>query len=370
VPYLAATSNNFTLGVTGMGFDATDRHSYEGQFEWNTAFQQLNVDLTYENRLFGPTLALRPSLISSSGYFEYDSDREAYDLKWTRSPSIDLQLYWPYQLTWSSLTPIFMVSVFQEDSWQRSEDPDTGALGAATQTASGGSGLFLEGRINYDDTEGSSLAISSERGGVSSFGLRGIANTSDIPRWKVGAFHRHHLALGLSHHVLIPEIVTAWSLLQDQGSTSTSEVILSGGSSANGGLLESLLPTGPGGSNPLTTVSIRGYPDSYFTARGTLQTSLDYRFPLLRIFRGWETLPWVFRNLSGEFFLENTLGFFRDGNSLRTVPLPSAGGGLQLTSKIFVRVPMYFSVQYHQGLNDTAGGKGNLVTSLSVGSLL
>jgi hypothetical protein len=52
------------------------------------------------------------------------------------------------------------------------------------------------------------------------------------------------------------------------------------------------------------------------------------------------------------------------------LPLPSAGGGLLLTTKAFIRVPVLFSVQYQLGLNDSAGGRGNLVTAISIGSLL
>ena len=368
-PYLGSTTDNFFLGLSTFGFDATDRHSYLATTEWSS-LTQFSYDITYENRTLGATLALHPSSTVTGSAYTYDSDNLTYDYLFQRTNSLELQAYWPYQLTWSTLTPILSASLYNEEIFRKEGVANSDALGPTTQSASSAPSIYLEGRLNYDDTESAALAISSERGGISSFGLRGVSSPGESPAWKLGAFHRHFFPIGLSHHVLVPEVVAAWSLQPDAGATSLSDVVLSGGSSSGASLLESLLPTGPGGSNPLSRISIRGYPDNFYIARGAAQTSIDYRFPIFRIFRGYQTLPWVFRNLSGELFAENTWGLLRNGSSLSVLPLPSAGGGLLLTTKAFIRVPVLFSVQYQLGLNDSAGGRGNLVTAISIGSLL
>jgi|GEM_PF-471591 len=368
-PYLGSSADNFFAGLSTFGFDATDRHSYLATAEWSS-LTEFSYDITYENRLLGATLAVHPSSTVSGSAYSYDSDHDTYDYIFRRTNSLELQAYWPYQLTWSTLTPIVSGSLYREQIYRKDGLPSSDQLGPTSQVSSSAPSVYLEGRLNYDDTESAALAISSERGGISSFGFRGVSSPGESPAWKLGAFHRHFFAFGLSHHVLVPEVVTAWSLQPRSGATSLSDVVLFGGSSSSSSLLDSLLPTGPGGSNPLSSISIRGYPDNSYIARGAVQTSLDYRFPIFRLFRGYQTLPWVFRNLSGELFAENTWGLLRNGGSLSVLPLPSTGGGLLLTTKAFIRVPVLFSVQYQIGLNESAGGRGNLVTAISIGSLL
>jgi hypothetical protein len=154
------------------------------------------------------------------------------------------------------------------------------------------------------------------------------------------------------------------------GNATGSQVLLTG-NSIGSHLLDSLLSTaGAGGTNPLSTINIRGYPGVALAVRGVVQTSLDYRFPLVRVFRGLDTLPWVFRNLSGQIFFENSQAFTNTTEgAFRSEALPSTGAGVNLTSRAFIRVPINLGIQYQHGFNSAQGGQGNWVTALSIGSI-
>jgi Tol biopolymer transport system component len=363
IPSMTESGTGVDLSLTAFGFDATDRHAYWATAGYSFFASQPSGSLSYENRLLGATLVLsgRDELIAAAQARQVEG--ESVDL-WSRSRQIGFQAYWPYQLTWSVLTPIVSASLGQDENWIRAKNGDTRRAQATDLTRQ------AEARLTYDDTEGSSLGISPERGGITSLGTRSVVEDTDAARWKVGLLHRHHFALGLSHHILIPEVLGAWSFASVPGNATGSQVLLTG-NSIGSHLLDSLLSTaGAGGTNPLSTINIRGYPGVALAVRGVVQTSLDYRFPLVRVFRGLDTLPWVFRNLSGQIFFENSQAFTNTTEgAFRSEALPSTGAGVNLTSRAFIRVPINLGIQYQHGFNSAQGGQGNWVTALSIGSI-
>jgi hypothetical protein len=113
-------------------------------------------------------------------------------------------------------------------------------------------------------------------------------------------------------------------------------------------------------------IAIRGYPLKAFYARAATVYGLDLRFPILRIYDGLGTDPAYLNYLYGFTFGEAT--YFPAGDIKPTI-LPSAGGGLRLTTELLNYVPLTFSVEYHNGFKQDAGGTGEFFFQILAAAL-
>ena len=113
----------------------------------------------------------------------------------------------------------------------------------------------------------------------------------------------------------------------------------------------------------LDELKIRGYPKKGFATRLAGISSLDYDFPLLRLFRGWDVHPIFFENFYGNAFFENTF--------LPDIPilLPAVGTGAFLKSTLFYQLPLTVSLEYHHGLQRSFQGQGELIFSIAFGGI-
>ena len=109
----------------------------------------------------------------------------------------------------------------------------------------------------------------------------------------------------------------------------------------------------------------KAYPNQLYFAKSLQAFSLDYRFPILNILRGIGTLPAFANYLYGFTFAE--LNYFPNAEPGANL-LTSAGGGLRLQSKLLLQVPMTLSMEYHQGFEKVAGGAGEFLFFLGVGT--
>lgn len=111
---------------------------------------------------------------------------------------------------------------------------------------------------------------------------------------------------------------------------------------------------------------LRGYPREQVYARQAGVGALDLRFPLRRIEKGWSTYPIFLSTIEGIAFSE--LSAYR-GTGSSWSRLPSWGVGAEADMTIFYSVPVSASVQYHQGLERSAGGRGEVFIDLRLGQL-
>jgi hypothetical protein len=165
-------------------------------------------------------------------------------------------------------------------------------------------------------------------------------------------------ALNLGKHmVLVPQVRGAWASRSSDTFTNSNVVVV--------GRYHRLINSIPGDN--FDQLSLRGYPGQEFLSRAAAIGSLDFRFPLFRLFSGWGTNPVFFENLSGFTFAETAL-FPKNGGG--TVALPSAGGGAILAMDAFIQFPLNVSVEYHHGFRAVDGGTGEVFFGVNVAPVL
>jgi len=123
----------------------------------------------------------------------------------------------------------------------------------------------------------------------------------------------------------------------------------------------------PIGADDFDQFYLRGYPNTALSTTRAATGSLDLRFPLSQIFRGWGTNPLFFDQLSMNVFGETTY-LPRARTELNW--LPAAGAGLRLSTEVLLRLPLTFGVDYHRGFNEDARGKGEFFFSINFGNIL
>ncbi len=102
-----------------------------------------------------------------------------------------------------------------------------------------------------------------------------------------------------------------------------------------------------------STLVVRGYPVNVQQGRKYLLSSLQWRFPLLDLERGFSTAPLYFRRLKGRAFLD--YGSAYNGFLADAEPLVGAGGELVLTATFGYYLIGSFRLGYARGLTGEEG---------------
>ena len=208
--------------------------------------------------------------------------------------------------------------------------------------------------VNYANTESSRLAISPEAGREFFAGSRFYLDTG-FNTWKPLLSDREYFRV-TDHAVLIPAATVSW-VNRTNDNYLPANVHVQGRFNR---LTDSLA------TNPFTDLSLRGYPGQSYYARAAALASLDARFPLLRVFRGWGTNPVFLDDVYGFVFGETA--YIPDG-VLGIKTLPSTGAGLRVTTELLLRIPLILSLEYHRGFETALGGQGELFFQLGLGAL-
>jgi hypothetical protein len=155
----------------------------------------------------------------------------------------------------------------------------------------------------------------------------------------------------MKHSVLVPSVRFA---MTDQfvNNYAPANVVVEG--RATGQLINSL-PL-----NDLDQLAIRGYPNTIFYSRRAGVASLDYRFPLAQIYRGWGTNPFFLNNLNGFVFGESA--YF----PMSGLTLPSTGGGVNAVLNLFYGIPLTLTTEYDYGFRQDEGGAGELIFQFGI----
>ncbi len=334
-PLVFVFPNGVYLGGEVLGFDAVDRHRYLLGAAYNTQISQLDAFAEYQNRSLGPTFAL--ALSDQTTAYTFNGSSLA---GFTRTAELSASASYPILWTYSSLTPAFSMNLQNASGYGLNTAGGYSYMGSTLLVPS------LDALLTYSDAEVSPLAISAEAGRVSQLGSRVYFDEGGSEVWKTLALDEEFLRV-TQHSVLVPELKGSW-VSHTSLDYAPADVVVQGRFPQ---IVNSFA------ANDFDQLTIRGYPLQTFYAKAAAVGSLDYRFPLLHIFRGWGTNPFFLDNLMGVTFAEASYFPYQEpGTSLLT----SAGGGAQLTVDLFNNVPLTFAIEFQKGFQTSAGGANDL----------
>lgn len=333
--------NSTYLGAMVHGFDATDRHRYNAGLGIDTNVKKLDWYANYANRMLGPTLTFSGSDSTSA----YGLDLGGSVTFYTTRRAFSLTASFPFQWTYSALEPFLALSTSREYLYVPGGSEPVDQSQYVPQLSAG---LF------YSDAESSALGISPEGGRHTSLAGRLYIDSGNYT-WKGVLTDTEYVRI-TDHSVLVPSIKAAW--------TSSRSTTFTGANVVVRGRLNQWLNGSL--SDSLDQLTIRGYPQRAFLTRAAAVGAMDYRFPLLRIYRGWETVPAFLDHLWGFVFTEAA---YFPASDINATVLPSVGAGVRLGAKFLIHVPVTFSLEYHHGFREALGGQGELFFGVNVSAL-
>ena len=302
------------------------------------------MGIFYSNRTLGPTLSL--SYENYTAGADYTSNFALLD--YTRTLFFSASASFPFQWTYSTLTPWFAVNVQQSNFYQAGPQGGLSNLTAVSPYIPS-----VEFVLYYSNAESSPLAISAEEGRSTTAGTR-LYSDSGYQTWKALVIDQEYLKV-TEHSVLVPEIKASWTT--NTNPYAPANVVVEGETNT---VINGLLP------DSLNQITIRGYPLTVYYAKAVAVASLDYRFPIAQVFRGLGVWPAYLQNLYGIAFVEDS--YFPDQEPGAAM-LPSVGGGLRANTTAFIQVPLILSLEWHQGLQANAGGVGELLFQVGLGAI-
>ncbi len=332
LPIFVLSPGSAYLGGQVLGFDAVDRHRYLFGMAYDTQVKKPDWIALYSNRSLGPTFTFYGTeqtselVRSTTSVFQF-----------VRKTEFGANVAFPIRWTYSSLTPSIALEGKRDFLFEPPVSPD------ATSAT-----LFVPNAdvaLAYSDSESSRLAISPERGRSARAAARAYLDSGGTRTYKGLLSHTEYLPLG-GNAVAVPSARASWTSRRNDR-LSGANVVLAG---RRAQLADRFF------DDSLDELAIRGYPGVLFLARAAAMFSLDLRFPLSPMFRGLGTLPVFLEQLWGFGFAETA--YLPGARSVRT--LPSAGGGLVLTTNLFYNLPVSISLEYHQGFRTAFAGVGEL----------
>lgn len=346
-PFLLSSTETNYFGGQVFGYDNTFRHQYFAYGALDTTAKTKDFSIQYENRSFGPTLALFASKLTNDTLDgkNFLSGKTTYE----RETQFGANLSFPFQGTTSVFTPSLGYKVDRSAVYElNGTTPEL--LGWPVRNVP-----ELDASLHFTNTRSSRLAVAPERGSDTFFGVRRYdLGERDIFK---GIFkHVQYFNLG-KHVVLFPTLKAMKANRRDLSYLDATP--LSKGKRTR--LLNPLY------SDSFDEFGIRGYPLATFSTREVVTLSADLRIPLAQIFRGWGTNPLFFEQLSLQLFAEDTYRL----NSLSIARhLPSAGVGFRLGLNALLYLPLTLGADFQHGFNKDAYGQDEIFLSVTAASLL
>lgn len=344
-PIVLLRNSGAYLGGQVLGFDAVDRHRYVLGLAYDTQVKKSDWVGVYSNRSFGVDL----TFLSSQQTTQLDLLGNGEVLDYTRKSKYSFAVSYPFLWTYSSLTPSLSFNAERSFIFAPSLGPSEDPIAKSRYIPSADANLV------YAELESSRLAITPEGGRVLQLSTRSYFGL-ETPTTVKGLFKGTEYIETFKHMVLVPS-VAASAVSHYSETYALADVLVQGRTS---GLLFNSLA-----SDDLDQIVFRGYPDRTYFVKSAAVGALDYRFPLLRIFQGWGTHPAFLENLFGFVFAESA---YFPASEPGAQFLPSYGGGLRLSSTLFVYLPLIFSLEYHKGTYVPGGGAGEVFFQIGAGN--
>jgi len=341
-PFLSWGEDSLYLGGQIMGFDALDRHRYFLLGAYDSQIKMFDGKAAYTNRSLGVELTLEASEVTDSKSY---SGTSVYDFERKREFSANAK----YSFLWtrSSLTPILAINGEQSRFYYPWISPDTPILKTRYVPS-------MDAILAFSDRQSSALAVSPENGRDVTVGVRNYlekGNTSP----KFAARARQYIET-FDHFILVPYARGTWATNMS-GTYQTKRVIARGRRPQVFSRFEDSL---------FESVPLRGYPGSRIVSQSLYDGSLEYRYPLLRIFRGWHTHPLFFQDITGFSFFEAHY-FPHSEPGVKT--LTAAGTAIELNLQTLVYVPLGIKLEYDYGFRKNLGGKGDFFVEIGLANL-
>ncbi len=350
LPALLVYKGGYFVGGQVSGFDAVDRHRYILGIGYDSFAHAPDILAAYSNRSFGPDLS--GSVESYTNNISTNSNGDVTSYARNVRYTADARL--PIRWTYSSLTP--SVSLYEERTFYKvpGANPSGDDIVAKSYWVP-----YLDTNLVFSESYRSYLAITNEKGRQTQLGGRTYFNSGQT--FIKGFFTDVEYLRAdflLEHSVFVPAVTYSWVNRSVGTGYLDTNVTVEGRQS---GRWINTLP-----ANSLDQISVRGYPEQTYYSKQALEGSLDYRFPIAPIFRGWGTNPAFLEYLHGFVFGEAV--WFPSGRKVKS--LPSAGGGLQADLTLFNLIPLTASTEYHKGFREDVGGTGEVFFQLNLNSAI
>ncbi|MEN8128675.1 MAG: BamA/TamA family outer membrane protein [Pseudomonadota bacterium] len=336
-PFLAIDKDQAILGISTNGADALNRHQYAASFGIDGANQIAvgRLDYIYD-RLF-PTI--RFSLSRDADYFR-DTEDELNRIRYDDTAEIDLIFPW---LRVDNRLSLQLGALYNRNS-------DAERFRSAPLRPDYTDNL-LGIAASWDSSDRYAYSISPESGrSLTLVAESGAPLDSDFDGEVYRLDWREYISLG-NNHVLAARI----ALGRGEGKTTVFEL---GGEFSD-------FPTliGPSPFN-VRDFSLRGYPDGLANLIGQDMNlgSLEWRFPIRLIERGWMAPPLGLNRLSGAAFVE--AGSVWDDNADSDDYHTGAGLELNAETRLFYHIPLQLRLGYAHGFD--LGGEDRIY--LNIGS--
>lgn len=328
VPLLGVDEEGLTVGALTGGVDPLGKDRYLLNLFYGSESERLSYQIDYWNEHFSPTLHfqwLDRADPHADLLIDPDGEEETY---WERNRRFRVETIFPFL----AFQRQFFISV----GYQREALSSLTDLGASLVIPEEGvlSGLRLS--WIYNSAHEYPFSVSPEEG-------RRLFITQEIFRRKFGGdFNRRRTIGGWREYYNLPrpnQIVAAQ---------------LSGGFARGDLLVQRSFQLG-GLSAPFADFQeepflLRGYPAREFRGERALSLSVEYRFPLRNVERGWGTFPLFVRRLHATFFgdLGDAWSEGEGGPSLKS----GIGGSIGTDLYLGYYLPLRLQGGVAQGLND------------------
>ena len=334
LPNLALTNHGVELGAFVFGSDVLNRHNYSlyAGYQSLVSSPVFNLDYVYDG--WYPLLKLHAEQMQRPSF-----DNQNKLIALTENQRVDGELIFPWlkqQSRWTAHLALNHVS--QSLSWFA---PQYTVGNTDFQDTLLGAALVYDTRLTYprgisSASTGYVLSILAESG-------KGLG----------GTYTGNMLMLsGRQYHDLGGEQVLALRL--DAGVGDDASRPFSVGGSSNINIIPNLLdPLPASASFNQRQYSLRGYADAALSGQNMLLTSVEYRFPIVRIEKGLMTPPIGIDSLFGQIFIDAA----RTGNDLHAAKT-YAGIGAELGGDMvaFYNLLVRMQLGYAKGLDDVIGG--------------
>jgi outer membrane protein assembly factor BamA len=320
------------VGAFTFGQDVVQRHQYTATLLYGPKNGRVWYDVDYFYDGFYPTLHLHAS-DNDVTYGNFLTDGQGTKDYVERDKTIGASVIVPL-LKNASQHELIIGYQRKEISNLTDLPPWPGYSGQFPAT-----GDLASGRVSYlyNSARRYAFSISPEQGRTFELGAQRFDRSlgSDFEFTKYTADWHEYLNLPMKHHVLLARAFAG---------TSTGQAPTQGAYQL-------------GGDNPgdITlaiddqTITLRGYPANVLRGQKAALGSLEYRFPIALLERGWDTKPFYYRKLHGAVFFE--AGNAWDGTYHENDLRRSVGAEARLDMTFGYYLPLTIRFVFAKGLD-------------------
>jgi len=332
LPWFGSSSESGTLyGAMTFGQDAVQRHSYTATVLYGPRNNRTWYGIDYFYDGLYPTIHLHASDNDTTYADLLEDDRGKQDYV-ERSRLLGLSFIVP--LLKNASQHVLTIGYQREDISHLTDLPPWSGYAGVLPAE----GVLASGRAvyAYNSSRHYVYSISPEQGRTLQLGAQRFDESlgSDFEFTKYTADWHEYVNLPKKHHVL---------LLRAFAGTSTGQAPTQGAYQL-------------GGDNPgdITlslndqSVTLRGYPANVLRGQKAALGSLEYRFPITNLEKGWDTKPFYYRRLHGALFIE--AGNAWDGTYHEQDLRRSVGGEFRLDMDFAYYLPLTIRFVYAKGL--------------------